>query len=160
MKRIIVVSDTHRDFYSLAKVAERHQDADLMIHLGDGYEDFCRLEGLFPKLERRCVKGNCDFCLSKKIKLAEILDYGPARIFYTHGHIYEVKAGLDQLYQTGVDGGANIILYGHTHMPFVDYQKGVYVMNPGSLGQPRDGIPTYGIIDMDDGWINCHIAKL
>ena len=144
----------------MAKVAERHQDADLMIHLGDGYEDFCRLEGLFPKLERRCVKGNCDFCLSKKIKLAEILDYGPARIFYTHGHIYEVKAGLDQLYQTGVDGGANIILYGHTHMPFVDYQKGVYVMNPGSLGQPRDGIPTYGIIDMDDGWINCHIAKL
>lgn len=160
MKRIIVVSDTHRDFYSLAKVAERHHDADLMIHLGDGYEDFCRLEGLFPELKRRCVRGNCDFGLSKKIQLAEILEYGPACIFYTHGHIYEVKAGLDQLYQTGVDGGANIILYGHTHMPFVDYKNGVHLMNPGSLGQPRDGVSTYGIIDMEDDWINCHIAKL
>ena len=35
-RRIVVISDTHKDFFTLRKIVERHrQDTDLFLHLGD-----------------------------------------------------------------------------------------------------------------------------
>ncbi len=44
---------------------------------------------------------------------------------------------------------ADIILIGHTHIPFVRYIDGRIIMNPGSLGQPKTGKPEacYGVWD-------------
>lgn len=43
----------------------------------------------------------------------------------------------------------DIILLGHTHYPFVKQLPGKLVINPGSVGQPRDrsGSACYGILD-------------
>ncbi|MFQ5979544.1 MAG: metallophosphoesterase family protein [Candidatus Heimdallarchaeota archaeon] len=35
-----------------------------------------------------------------------------------------------------------LIAIGHTHFPFIFKKKNGYVLNPGSVGQPRDGDPT------------------
>lgn len=47
----------------------------------------------------------------------------------------------------GVD--ADVICVGHTHQPYVLEIGGKLVINPGSLGQPRDGDPraAYAVID-------------
>lgn len=37
--RIIVMSDTHRNYSSLEKIIRIHPNADMYIHLGDGEED-------------------------------------------------------------------------------------------------------------------------
>lgn len=37
--------------------------------------------------------------------------------------------------------GADVLLAGHTHMPFVRAERGRIVGNPGSLGQPKTGNP-------------------
>ncbi len=37
--------------------------------------------------------------------------------------------------------GADVLLAGHTHMPFVHEGRGRIVANPGSLGQPKNGTP-------------------
>jgi diadenosine tetraphosphatase ApaH/serine/threonine PP2A family protein phosphatase len=44
---------------------------------------------------------------------------------------------------------ADIVCVGHSHMQFNLMTKGVVVLNPGSVGQPRDGDPraAYAIID-------------
>jgi predicted phosphodiesterase len=44
---------------------------------------------------------------------------------------------------------ADTLLVGHTHMPFHLRFGGLQVLNPGSLGQPRDGDPraAYAVID-------------
>lgn len=34
--RILVVSDTHGDFRTLRKVVDAHQEADIIVHCGDG----------------------------------------------------------------------------------------------------------------------------
>ena len=49
------------------------------------------------------------------------------------------------------DAGADIICVGHSHMQFHLLADGVVVLNPGSVGQPRDGDPraSYAIIDGD-----------
>ena len=42
-------------------------------------------------------------------------------------------------------------LYGHTHRCHVQYHFGTCVINPGSVGQPRDYniLPSYAVIDFD-----------
>jgi len=39
---------------------------------------------------------------------------------------------------------------GHTHIPYVQYKKGTCLINPGSVGQPRDytTLPSYVLVDM------------
>lgn len=45
--------------------------------------------------------------------------------------------------------GADIVLTGHTHKPFMRELNGRLMVNVGSVGQPRDGIPkaSYAIIE-------------
>ena len=68
------------------------------------------------------------------------------RILLWHGHyrdridemasrVYQDMAPkLDRLVNRGLRAGANIVIMGHWHIPFVFEDKGVTVINPGALG--------------------------
>jgi predicted phosphodiesterase len=45
--------------------------------------------------------------------------------------------------------GAKLLVLGHTHMPYIAQFPSGHVINPGSVGQPRDGDPraSYAILD-------------
>jgi putative phosphoesterase len=49
------------------------------------------------------------------------------------------------------NAGADIVCVGHSHLQFNLVVDGVCVLNPGSVGQPRDGDPraAYAVIDDD-----------
>lgn len=49
--------------------------------------------------------------------------------------------------------GADLLILGHTHVPYVYGVGNRMVVNPGSVGQPRDGDPraSYMLIDVEDG---------
>jgi len=53
----------------------------------------------------------------------------------------------------GVAGEADLVLVGHTHLPFVRQVGSVTVVNPGSLGQPKDGDPRGCYAVLDDGQV-------
>ena len=96
--RIVVISDTHKDFLSLRKIAERHmQNADLFIHLGDLEEDVKKLKALYPNLPVRQVRGNCDF--GSKLKTVDTVEVGGVKIFFCHGHTMMVGSGTGLLEQ-------------------------------------------------------------
>jgi len=48
---------------------------------------------------------------------------------------------------------ANIVALGHTHVPFIQSFPEGYVINPGSVGQPRSGDPraSYVVITVENG---------
>lgn len=52
----------------------------------------------------------------------------------------------------GVD--ADVLVVGHTHLPFVRQSERVRVVNPGSVGQPLDGDPRASYALWQDGEIN------
>ena len=56
---------------------------------------------------------------------------------------------LAELEEEAALADADIILMGHTHMPFMREAGGKLLVNVGSVGQPRDGIPkaSYAIIE-------------
>jgi len=53
---------------------------------------------------------------------------------------------------------AQILLFGHTHRPLVDYDGTLWVMNPGSVG--RGNPCTYGIITISGGRVNCSTYRI
>jgi putative phosphoesterase len=48
---------------------------------------------------------------------------------------------------------ADIVCVGHTHLPFLLDVDGTRVVNPGSVGQPRDGDPRASYVIIEDGEI-------
>jgi putative phosphoesterase len=48
---------------------------------------------------------------------------------------------------------ADIVCVGHSHLQFNLYAEGVLVVNPGSVGQPRDGDPRAAYAVIEDGKI-------
>ncbi len=48
---------------------------------------------------------------------------------------------------------ADVVFIGHTHLPMVRKIHGITVVNPGSVGQPRDGIPMASYAIWEDGRI-------
>lgn len=157
--RLIVTSDTHRDFFALHTLVEKfHHTADLFIHLGDGADELEQVKDLYPECKFLNVRGNCDF--GRQGTFAGCFSCGIAKILYTHGHIYNVKYELESILRAGKEVDANVILFGHTHVPMVDYRDGVHMLNPGSLGMPHGAKPTYGVVDITEKEIVCFINEL
>jgi len=145
--KVIVVSDTHRKNENYFKVMEMHRP-DLVIHCGD-------IEGSEYVLEKaapcpvKMVTGNNDFFseLPKELELT-VEKY---RVWVTHGHTYYVSMGTEYLAQEAEVRGVDVVFYGHTHKPSVQRERGIYLVNPGSLSYPRqDGRkPSYCIMETD-----------
>ena len=47
--------------------------------------------------------------------------------------------------------GADIVMYGHTHRPCIEYMNKLVVLNPGSISYPRQegNAPSYIIMEID-----------
>jgi putative phosphoesterase len=60
------------------------------------------------------------------------------------------------------EGGASVVLLGHTHMPMVYSFEEQMLANPGSVGQPRDGDPraSFGILDTSDNHFSFDIIRI
>lgn len=159
--RIIVISDSHGNYYALEDIVKKNLTADIFIHLGDGEREVEKISVQYPQLVFHHIKGNCDFSgiKSKNILCIE-LEYGH-RLFAVHGHNHYVKSGLARLINSAVENNADIVLYGHTHERFCKYENGIYIMNPGSASCPRDGLPpSYGYIDVTEKGIFTNIVTL
>ncbi len=149
--RIGVISDTHRNASSIELLGEKIKAVDVLIHLGDNVDDISIIKKHY-KGQIINVKGNCDF--STKTPNDRVEDIGGKRIFLTHGHRYSVKRDLCKLRYKALETGSNIVLYGHTHIAKIDFEEGIWYINPGSASEPRDGARSFAIINIDGEVIN------
>lgn len=143
--RILVMSDSHGWSNLLFDIIDRHNEVRDVFFLGDGLRDIEDVKYAFGDKNFYTVAGNCDFVFAESEGLTEL---GGKRIFFTHGHMYSVKAqqGFDSLRARADDLKAHIALFGHTHNPFYGFHNGLYLLNPGAV---RDG--KYALIDINDG---------
>ncbi|MBZ9636724.1 metallophosphoesterase [Clostridium sp. FP1] len=155
--RIGVISDTHRNASCIEQLAGKIKALDVIIHLGDNVDDILIIEKYF-KGRIINVKGNCDFSTSTPDDRVE--DICGKRIFLTHGHRYNVKEGLLKLRYKALETGANIVLYGHTHIGKIDFEEGIWYINPGSASEPRDAAPSFAIIDIQGESIGSNLVRI
>ena len=159
---ILVVSDSHGDTDLLYDIVSRNRTVDLVIHLGDNLKDMGEVMRDFPTVARLGVLGNCDFA-SRYIdpKSEGTFTAEGRKIFYTHGHKYNVTYGLDYLVSNAKFNGCNIVLFGHTHVAMSENISDVLVVNPGSISRPRDGSRgTYARLEIHDNNVKCEIVEV
>ena len=139
--KILVVSDSHRDFRSLLNAFKNNSDADMLIHLGDGENDINDLSDLYPVFPMVYVQGNCDYGFHETTHVVRTKQ--GVNIFCCHGHTFSVKSTLHLLTDEARFNNCDIALY--------DIVNGIYVMNPGSTSLPRGGSkPSYGVIEIGE----------
>lgn len=153
--RILVVSDTHGDEGLLRQVVQSQSKAEVVIHLGDGERDFENVKNSFDDKMFLQVRGNCDW--GSDLPLVGVITLEGKKIFYTHGHYYNVKHGMYEFISAAREHKADIALYGHTHNAQESYDDGLYIMNPGSLHGYRG---SYGFVDITDNGIVTNIVRV
>ncbi|MDE6408235.1 MAG: YfcE family phosphodiesterase [Anaeroplasmataceae bacterium] len=118
--KILVLSDSHHssidnlDFY----------EYDAVIHCGDYGNSLSTL----TKNNVFFVKGNCDAYGEDAL----FLRIFGKKIFVTHGHMENVKYGLDRLIYKSLENKVQITLFGHTHQQVCFVEEDILFLNPGS----------------------------
>lgn len=168
--KIMVASDIHGSFYYCEKLIDcyKKSGAEKLVLLGDilyhgprndlprDYAPKKVIELLNSvKTELLCVRGNCDTEVDQMVLDFPVLaDYAVIyinnkMIYLTHGHIFN-KDNLPPLNK------GDILLYGHTHIPYCEKVGNVTVMNPGSVSIPKENSANGYMIIEDNSfrWID------
>ncbi len=154
LMRLLVVSDIHGREEKLERALDAQPTARTVFFLGDGLRETQTVADRHPERTFFCVPGNCDFAVGLPAAGLELC--GGRRIFYTHGHRYGVKGGLTALSLAAAERQAQIVLFGHTHVPYECYEDGVWYFNPGSLGYDD----RYGYVDLVGDGVLTNVVRL
>ena len=131
--RIGVFSDSHGDISAAKRFFDRLAPLDCLFHLGDYAADGEKLGKLFA-CPVYAVRGNCDY--RSDAPLERTVDLDGKRFLLQHGHQYY---SLNALLYRGEEVRADMVLYGHTHVPDLSADGPRLLLNPGSLSRPRGG---------------------
>ena len=158
---LLVFSDSHGRVSRLQEAYNKQiKKPDAVIFLGDGLRDISYCDFEVPIFS---VVGNCDMFSSFGGITAQeelVMALGGKKIMMTHGDRYSVKSSYTRICMAADRCGADIVLFGHTHLPFekylsagncefgVDIKKPLYLMNPGSIGSSPG---SFGILEITGG---------
>jgi hypothetical protein len=147
---VVVMSDTHGELDNLKSILPRIREInpDLVMHLGDNYEDAELLRD-FPLLR---VPGVYESYYSKpEVPNRIILDLNGWLSLLTHSHLrHENDLPWDPDPQDLARRRAvDLIIHGLTHIPRAELIEGVVYINPGHMKkEDKKGYPpTFSVIE-------------
>lgn len=143
--KVLVVSDSHGDVENMCRAVELVRP-QMLLHLGDGWYDAETLAQRYPELPIEKVPGNCDYRRTESAERVVLI--ADKLVLLCHGHTLGVKTNLSMVLRAAQERGADAVLFGHTHKPFVDIRAGIVMLNPGSIGSYSR--PTYGTLTLGD----------
>lgn len=132
--KITIISDTHmpRRAKSLPKVVlESIKRTDALIHAGD-FTDIALLDYLEGLTYLEGVAGNNDGPdIIMRLGKHKIVNYIGYRIGITHGEGIR-STTLQRAKQTFKNEKLDIVIFGHSHMPYKQVENNILYFNPGS----------------------------
>ncbi|MBM3302470.1 MAG: metallophosphoesterase [Deltaproteobacteria bacterium] len=160
--RIGVISDTHLrvpDDLLEHILVDLFAGADMILHAGD-----IVTRRVLDRLEEAGVVAVCgnmdDYEVLGSIPQVRTLSVAGKRLGLIHG--WGSKEGLPQriLARFGPDR-PDIIVYGHSHVPFYGEVEGTFMFNPGAASQNRYlASATVGILEISEEKIDGDILTL
>lgn len=158
-----VVSDTHGNLGGMRCLAERlkAKGASTLLHLGDDYRDAKTLGQLGMKVIG--VPGV--FCREygdPRVPNRMVVELGGVKMLLTHTesrHKYDAPGDPDP---RTLAPEVQIVLFGHTHNPALEWRQGVLWLNPGHLRDRRDRgyPPTFAVLALSPQEISIEIRRL
>jgi putative phosphoesterase len=151
--KLVVVADTHSRPHARALDLISSQKPDKILHAGDiGELDV--LDALNEIAPTIAVRGNID------VRAKDLPDHFTIDLFdddeqlltmlLTHIAVNgpRLRADAARLAQSEK---ANLVICGHSHVPFVGRDKGLSIFNPGSIGPRRFHLPiVFGVLELKD----------
>ena len=156
---VVVIADTHipRRARSLPEELIPYLErADLILHAGDLIEPSL-LQELAIYAPVRAVKGNVDPSDSNLPETLEF-DFGGARMAMIHdsGRKEGRRRRLKKRFPD-----ARVVVFGHSHVPFLEDEDGFLLLTPGSptdkRWQPRH---TFALLRVEEGRVRAEILTL
>lgn len=135
--KIGVISDTHG--LLRPEAVETLRGSDLIIHAGDIGD-----AGILDELKKispvAAVRGNIDQDIDvNELKMIEIISAGKFNILVIH----KIGDFVPEAFKEKIDA----VIFGHSHIPSMEYKDGILYFNPGSAGRRRFKLPvSMGII--------------
>ncbi len=144
----LIFSDSHGDYITMLKIIEKRHPKGV-IFLGDCVRDIEKVKVTVPNIDYKIIRGNNDYYVNYPDE--EIIFLSDTRIFLCHGHKQRVKLGNTYITDYCIKKHCDMVFFGHTHKPLCEYNNGVLLFNPGSIGYPYMGEKTYGILSLNKG---------
>lgn len=160
--KLVVVADTHgpKQWRGIPEgILPDLRTADAILHAGDVCVPSV-LDELAAFAPVHVVMGNNDGPDVAAWGAVDVLEeeFAGARIAMLH--ISGPKDGRNaRLRQQFPD--ADVVVFGHSHLPWNEEFEGARMFNPGSLTHPRSHPwPSYGVLDIADGRVTARIVQL
>ncbi|MBQ3222875.1 MAG: YfcE family phosphodiesterase [Clostridia bacterium] len=151
-----LIADSHHSQTMLDRVVEALQNAGGLILLGDCVQDAEYLRKKLPYPDVYAVKGNCDYFGGAPEEISGRLFRENGPLFLAcHGHRYGVKMNPLSLLYRAREEGVSAAFYGHTHIPALDREEGVLLVNPGAL---KDGY--YALVRFENSMLKVEHKRL
>ena len=138
--KIGIISDTHGHVPNA--VHDALAGADHILHAGDvgPMEVITELESIAPV---SAVLGNTDYSI--QLPQTHIQSFVSQK-FLVH-HIVDLPVPVQLVRVAIAVEQPNVVVFGHTHVPYNEHHDGVLFLNPGSASNPRGGsTPSVAIV--------------
>ena len=149
--KICVFADFHGDVAAVRRAADiaRKEQPDKTVVCGDifGRSDGAEIARILGDMDSvlYLIKGNNDWYSATRfldgLEDNAVMYHFGRMLFFTHGDRYNA------LRIPPVLNKGDALIHGHTHMASLRRIEGLYVFNVGSLARPRDGVPSYLLLD-------------
>ncbi len=158
LKKILIISDTHMPkkgtiFPEPIRDILRNE-IDYIFHAGDWtaqsvYEELKTYAPIYG------VKGNVDKeDWSKTLPEKVLVDMEDIKIAMVHGHLGKGRSTPERAYRECEGDQADLIIFGHSHIPFHERKGNTILFNPGSpTDKRRQKRFSYGIAMIDQSSI-------
>ncbi len=151
--RIGVIADTHGLIHP--RIAELFASVDAIVHAGDigGPHVLKALRALAPVT---AVEGNNDDATGEEIVRASL---GGLKILLTH-ILPRPRTPAPRVVASLARSPADIVVFGHSHLPHNERIDGVWYFNPASAGPRRFDLPvSVGLLEKRGRtWNAVHVA--
>ncbi|MCM3719600.1 metallophosphoesterase family protein [Fictibacillus phosphorivorans] len=154
MKKILLLADTHmpkkRKDFPVDLLHVLKEGVDLIIHAGDWSEKSVYKE-LIHYAPVYGVQGNIEKDgWTKQLPFKKVIQVENKKIAIVHGHLGKGRTTPDRAFQSCMDEEPDLIVFGHSHIPFMEQRDKVMLFNPGSPTDKRKQKQfSFGLLTID-----------
>jgi len=154
---VVVVADTHGNPHPNTPALIESFAPPVILHAGD-IGDLSVLNDLRKQAPVLAVRGNIDEhapALPDTMLIDFVAGERPVlKVLLTHIAVYGPKLRAEVARQARALS-ADLVICGHSHVPFIGRDKGLVVFNPGSIGPRRFTLPiVFGVLRLSSTGIS------
>lgn len=156
-ERVIVVQGNHDQAIANAKAVSQEELEQMTEQEVLAKASACYTAAIITEENRHYLRKLPQFLGFRQGELEILVVHGSPRSI--NEYLYESSPALEEISE---DGQYDVIICGHTHIPYHKEIKGKQYINAGSVGKPKhgNGQATYVVVEIFNHTVACEIIEV